>query len=85
MCLMNVQATASLHEKAVQRVAADSHIYRRLHPSYPRDRVSYLRAVPDLSVHTLTVDRRVWATAMRLAGGDCKRIEIVSETEVIVR
>lgn len=36
-------------------------------------------------VETLKVDPRVWRKALELAHGDAKRIEIVSEIEVMVR
>lgn len=36
-------------------------------------------------VRTVVVHEMVWKTAMRLAGGDAHRIEVVNEEEVVVR
>jgi hypothetical protein len=35
-------------------------------------------------VTTITVDRDLWAVALRAAGGDARRIEIKSATSVII-
>jgi len=68
---------ASLHEKAVQKVAADAvHLPKRTRAKTTR------RAI---TTHTVKVDQRVMAVARRLAKGDMTRIEIRSAEEVIVR
>jgi hypothetical protein len=66
---------ASLHEKTVQKAAAIDQPRRR-------------RAAPTrraVTTRVVKVDRRVMATARRLAGGDMTRIEIRNSQEVIVR
>lgn len=35
-------------------------------------------------VKVVVVDPQAWRTAKRLAGGDCRRLEVLSETEVLV-
>ena len=69
----------TLHERAVQRVAAESLTF----PRARRHRPLYATPV-DLRVRTRTVDPDVWGTAMQLAGGDHLRIQVISVTEVIV-
>ena len=75
--IMKMSRDASLHEHTVQAVAHDTINLPKRRAS-PRQR----RAI---TVRTVTVDPRVMKVARGLAGGDMRRIEIISETEVIVR
>jgi hypothetical protein len=72
-----VQTTARLGERTVQAIArGDVTPIRTPHPR------GYRRSSP---VAVLRVHPAVMATARRLAHGDMTRIEIHSETEVVVR
>jgi hypothetical protein len=73
---MNVQHTASLHEKTVQQDARGelkNMLRRRGSDKGPRMRTERRR------VHPLA-----WAQALKLADGDHRRIEVLSELSVIV-
>jgi hypothetical protein len=68
---------AALHERTVQKVAADAiNLPKRTRAKATR------RAI---TTRTVRVDQRVMAVARELAGGDMSRIRIVHELEVIVR
>jgi hypothetical protein len=69
---------ATLHEATVQAVA------RGDAPSWRRRRGG-LNPHPVSDVTVTRVHPLVWAEAMRRAGGDAKRIEVLSATSVIVR
>ena len=56
----------------------------RVH-GYAAARTRTGRRVKPSPVVTLTVDRRVWREALRVAEGDVSRITIVSATRVVVR
>lgn len=75
---MTVQQEASLHEKAVQRVAAGkvAPIKRARRSSAPR-----LLATP---AHVTRVHPDLMRVARRLAKGDMRRVVINSESEVLV-
>lgn len=73
-----VRDIASLHEQTVVDAARHAGAYtRRARAAASRPRTGALT--------NLIVDRAVWREAMKLAGGDGKRITIVSATEVRVR
>ena len=70
-----VQREASLHEKAVQRVARDSLTFPARRGRGPQR---------NSSVTSRVVDPLAWSVALELAGGDVKRLRVLSPTEVRV-
>jgi hypothetical protein len=66
---------ASVHESTVK--AAASHAASATKPRKPRPRRK-------ATTHHVTVDLRVWAKALELAGGKITRIKVVGPDEVIV-
>lgn len=75
--MTEVQHCASLHEKTIQQVAAGSLDL----PKQPRQQPRTLAT----TMHRLKVNPVLWAEVRDLVGGDMSRVEIVSETEVIIR
>lgn len=71
-----VQREASLSEKAVQHVAAESITFTSRRGRGP--------ARNSAVVTSRLCDPLVWQTALKLAGGDAKRIRVLSRTEVMV-
>lgn len=71
-----VQRTASLHEKTVQQLASGEleDLPRRRGPDKG----------PRLRTERITVHPLAWKNALRLADGDWRRIEIRSETSLVV-
>jgi len=72
-----VQREASLHEKAVQQVASESITFaatRRGRGPARNSRVVTRRLCDPLA----------WRVALELAGGDAKRLRVLSPTEVRV-
>lgn len=63
----------------------------RLHPATVQNPPRRLknrpraRARASSGLRALRVDPEVWATALRLAGGDALRIDVTSSTQVTVR
>ncbi len=72
---MHVQQAASLHEKAVQRIASEGL------PDFGPDHRNH-KGHRTSNVRNLTVDRRVWAAVQQSCRDYKRRIQIVSETEV---
>lgn len=71
--LKKVCRDASLHEESVKKVAAHKPVRRRRQA--------------DKKVHevtTMRMDMRVWRAALEIAGNDRYRIQVISESEVIV-
>lgn len=77
--MKRVETDASLHEKTVQNAAQlaleDQRKERALEGRPRTTKAQTIRVV----------DQRVWRRALGLAGGDARRLEVVSETEVRVR
>lgn len=74
---MTVQRDASLHEKAVQKVARESLTFNR------RER-SPGRTLARTTSH-IVVNRAVWKAAVKAAGGDKSRLRIIDAVTVVVR
>lgn len=71
---------ASLHEKAVQKVARESLTIGRARRGRQSRSARVNTRVRSVKVHPL-----VWKRAMQLAKRDARRIEVISSTEVWVR
>lgn len=69
----------------VNRVTVSKPVSGKAHPRKPRTqgRISLVALVNSETV-IITVDPRVWKAALQLAEGNARRIQIVSETEVII-
>lgn len=73
IAMKKVSRDASLHERTVQEAAKRKPVRRRRQA--------------DSKVHEVTtmhMDLRVWKVALKLAGGDRYRIQVITESEVIV-
>lgn len=73
--MKKITKDASLHERTVQKIAAEQ--------------VAVARRVRSMNRRTsgawsIKVDPRVWAVALELADGDALRIRVIHSTEVLV-
>jgi hypothetical protein len=75
--MTTVQNTATLAEKTVQKVAAGT-----VKP--PKKRKSGSSKTRATEGRRITVNPDVWSTALTLSGGAVTRIEVRTETEVVV-
>lgn len=76
--MTTIGTEATLHERTVQAVALGTVQVPVVPQNRPQGRRSTTRT------RHVRVHRGVWRTARRLAGNDPRRIEIISEDEVVV-
>lgn len=74
--MANVRKTTGVHEKTVKNAAK--------HTAENAPKRKGRGPSKSSSVNKITVDPRVWIQAKELAGGDIGRLQVVSDTEVIV-